>query len=82
MKTEPSHIETLRRAKRRLTEEFGDRKWFRGAGIAPGEAGLSLRLNVDKTALAAGEQVPSRILGQPIEVVYIKKYSPRSKGSS
>ena len=81
MSAEKSRIEALRRAKRRLTEQFGDRKWFRGAGIAPAETGLCLRLNVDKSALEAGEEVPSQILNQPIEVVYVKKFSRRGEGS-
>jgi hypothetical protein len=73
-----SQIETLRKAKRQLTELVGGCKWFRGVGIAPGEAGLTLRLNVDKTALTPDEEIPHSILGQPIKIVFIKQYSPRA----
>ncbi len=70
-------IVALREAKAALVEEFGEREWFRGAGIAPGPTGLRLRLNVDSEYLSPGEKLPETFRGHPVEVVEIGKYGLR-----
>ncbi len=80
--TNEEDLERLRRAKRALLAKYGDRPWFRGAGIAPGAGGLTLRLNVDPEVDLAGEEVPESCEGQPVEVVYIGAYEPRPERDS
>jgi hypothetical protein len=68
----------IRSAKRALIEQFGDRTWFRGAGIAPTTEGLGLRLNVASDAQLAEDEIPESFEGFPVEVVRIQRYLPRS----
>jgi hypothetical protein len=67
-----------RKAKHALRERYADRQWFRGVGIAPGEDGLILRLNVDPNSLASEAELPGEFDGIQIEVVFIDAYRPRS----
>lgn len=76
-KTSDEAIKELRQAKKAVLEKFGDRKWFRGVGIAPSKRGLCLRLNVDRTAVDADEDVPKEFHGHRLDIVYIKGYKKR-----
>jgi len=78
--TDRDEIEALRQAKEELVERFGDRPWFRGAGIAPSESGLVLRVNVDPDVeVDDAVPVPERLRGFPVEVIHIKGYAPRQE---
>ena len=67
-----------RLAKDALRERYADRQWFRGVGIAPGENGLVLRLNVDPSSLESMDDLPGECDGILVEVVFIDTYQPRS----
>jgi len=74
---EPS-VEKIRAAKDALKEEFGNRAWFRGAGIAPDEhSGLVLRLNVDPDELETEDEVPATYKGVKVTTVFIHGYAKR-----
>lgn len=77
MTTNEDDLERLRHAKRALLEQYGDRKWFRGAGIAPSKSGLVLRLNVDPGATTENDAPPDSFQGWPVEIVFIKSYKKR-----
>jgi len=66
----------LRRAKEALQAEYGDRAWFRGAGIAPGKDGLVLRINVDPDR-AGDDEIPEIYHGHEVQIVYTKGYEAR-----
>jgi len=70
-------VRSAREAKEALRARFAARSWFRGVGIAPGEGGLVLRLNVDPGAELAEGEVPERFGGLRVEVVYIGGYEAR-----
>lgn len=70
-------VSNIQAAKKALLEEFGERPWFRGAGIAPGARGLQLRLNVDPEAELGDDEIPKRYRGFAVEVVRIRSYRPR-----
>lgn len=67
----------LQRAKRSLAKKYGDRRWFRGVGIVPTDAGLALRLNVDPDAIIEEGEIPATFHNLAIEIVRTKGYKPR-----
>ena len=71
-------LQRIRKAKGALQEKYGGRSWFRGAGIAPKEGGMALRLNVDPAQRAEAEDIPREFQGFEVEVVFIDAYKPRS----
>lgn len=79
MTPRPEETQRIERAKNALLKEFGQRPWFRGAGIAPGKEGLQLRLNVDPEAKLAEGEIPERFHGFPLKIVLIAAYRPREK---
>lgn len=74
--TSQRDLPQLRHAKETLAEEYGNRDWYAGAGIAPGADGLELRLNVVPD-IEPQEELPQVWEGIPVQVVRIS-YKPRS----
>ena len=77
MRESHGDIKALQRAKQALREKYGSRDWFRGVGIAPSNAGIGLRLNVDPAVHVAEGEIPKSFRGYSIEVVFIRGYEPR-----
>ncbi len=77
MTADPHQIQELQRAKEALREQYGRRAWFRGVGLAPSDAGLILRLNVDPAVKVDPAEIPHEFRGHPVDVVYIGAYKPR-----
>ena len=71
-----TNLAELRRAKEALRQEFSERAWFRGAGIAPGQDGLVLRLNVDPDQ-TGDDEIPEVFHGHELHIVYTRGYEPR-----
>lgn len=79
MTTSGSNTRSLQRAKRALAKKFGDRRWFRGVGIAPADGGLCLRLNVDPDATLEEDEIPETYENIAIEIVRTKGYKARKR---
>lgn len=77
MNPDETELAKLRRAKETLQKQYGEKKWFRGVGIAPSDHGLVLRLNVDDREAGTPSEIPGECEGYKLEIVNISHYKKR-----
>lgn len=67
----------VRKAKTHLAEKYQSKEWCTGIGLARGQTGFELRLNVDPAWQSKVGDLPSQFEGFPVQIVYIAHYHPR-----
>jgi hypothetical protein len=70
-------LDAVRRAKDLCLREFSSEPWFRGAGVAKGEQGYILRVNVSPGSRLPDSLASGQYEGVPVEVIEISGYERR-----